>query len=82
MGNKYELLTEKEAMWARMLIQVLEDNEIPCTGIPVYGAGLVMRAGVQECLRVYVPADRMAQAKELLDELFSAEAANDTESTY
>ena len=70
MGNEYELLTEKEAMWAGMLEQVLRDNGVPCVSIPVYGAGLALKAGMQERFKICVPADRMAKAKELLAELF------------
>ena len=73
--NDYKLLVEKESMWAEMLIQVLKDNDIPCTSLPVHGAGLVMKAGVQERLKIYVPADKMEQAKDLLNELFSEEAS-------
>lgn len=74
MNLDYEFLVEKESMWAEMLIRVLKDNDIPCTSLPVYGAGLVMKAGVQERLKIYVPAEKMTHAKELLDELFSEDA--------
>lgn len=70
MRDKFELLTEKEAMWAGMLEQVLRDNGVPCVPIPVYGAGLALKSGMQERFKICVPADRMAQAKELLAELF------------
>ncbi len=73
MENGFELLTEKEAMWAKMLIQVLEDNGVPCAALPVYGAGLVLRTGIQECLRVYVPSEFMDKAKALLAELFAGD---------
>ena len=33
MDNGYELLVEKEEMWAQMLMQVLQDNDIPCTAL-------------------------------------------------
>ena len=75
MNEGYVLLVEKEAMWAKMLAQVLKDNDIPCTTLPVYGAGVVMKTGKLECLKVYVPSDKLDQAKELLDELFSGDAA-------
>ena len=77
MENGYELLTEKEEMWARMLMDVLEDNSIPCAALPVYGAGLAIQAGKQECLRVYVPSSHMKLACELLEALFSAEILED-----
>ena len=30
MSRRYVLLIEKEEMWARMLAEVLTDNDIPC----------------------------------------------------
>ena len=74
MRDGYVLLVEKEEMWAKMLIQVLEDNNIPCTAIPVYGAGFSIKTGTQERLKVYVPVDNLPQATELVEELFSAES--------
>lgn len=78
MENSYEFLIEKEEMWARMLMEVLMDNGIPCEALPVYGAVMVMRGGKQERLRVFVPSDRMAEAGELVTELFSQDASDDT----
>ena len=74
MNGNYVLLTEKEEMWARMLMQVLEDHQISCTAIPVQGAGFSIRTGTRDSLRVYVPAKNLAQASGLLEELFSADA--------
>lgn len=71
MNANYELLVEKEAMWAEMLLQVLKDNNIPCTALPVHGAGLVMKTGIQERLKIFVPSESKSQAEELLNELFS-----------
>jgi hypothetical protein len=51
MCNGYELLIEKEEMWARMLMEVLGDNGIPCAAKSVHGAGLVIRAGMRSGLR-------------------------------
>jgi len=70
MSKGYELLAKKEAMWAEMLIQVLEKNNISCTSVPVYGAGLVIKAGMRERLKIYVPGEDQAKARELLEELF------------
>ena len=72
MNDEYVLLTEKEEMWARMLIQVLEDNGISCTTLPVYGAGFSIKTGMQDSLKVFVPSEKLSQAEELLQELFSA----------
>ena len=73
MNSEYALLTEKEEIWARMLMQVLEDNGISCAALPVFGAGLVSKTGMQERLKVLVPSAALPQAEELLQELFSAE---------
>lgn len=71
MNTDYEFLTEKEAMWAEMLMEVLKDNDIPCASVPVYGAGLVLKTGARERLKVFVLAEKKPQAQELLNELFS-----------
>ncbi len=65
------LLMETEEMWAKMLMEVLDDNEIPYAAKSVYGAGLVIRAGMQERLEIYVPKEYFEQAKALADALFS-----------
>lgn len=72
MSGEYVLLTEKEEMWAQMLMEVLQDNGIKCTAVPRYGAGFALKTGKMEHLRVYVPANKEQQAKELLEMLFSA----------
>lgn len=71
METKYTLLTEKEAIWAQMLMEVLKDNNIPCVSQPVYGAGLTLKTGIQERLKVYIPSDNLTAAEELLQSLFS-----------
>ena len=73
MNGNYVLLTQKEEMWAQMLLQVLEDHQIPCTALPVNGAGYSIRTGTQDSLKVFVPAENLPQARDLLEELFSAE---------
>ena len=79
MNNEYVLLIEKEEMWAKMLMQVLEDNNVPCTALTVYGAGITIKTGTQERLKVYVPSENLPQATEMLQELFSAEIVQDQE---
>lgn len=71
MHTDYEFLVEREEMWAKMLMEVLEDNGIPCTALPVYGAGLTIQTGMLEQLRVFVPKKDKAKAEELLQALFS-----------
>jgi hypothetical protein len=74
MKEGYVLLTEKDEMWAKMLMDVLTDNGIPCTSLPVHGIGLVMRTMAQEQLKVFVPAGDLARASELVEALFSENA--------
>ena len=74
MDDRYVFLVEKEEMWSRMLLQVLEDNDVPCTALPVYGAGFTIKTGTQERLKVYVPSEYLTQATALVEELFSAES--------
>lgn len=74
MKEGYVLLVEKEEMWAKMLIQVLKDNSIPCAAVPVFGAGLSIKAGMQERLKVNVPSGNLPHARKLVEELFSSES--------
>ena len=73
MNGDFILLTEKEAMWAEMLMEVLRDNGVTCTAVPTVGAGFSLRTGTPERLRVFVPAEQRDRAAELLEELFPAE---------
>ena len=72
MNGEYVFLAEKEEMWAQMLMEVLQDNGVSCTAMPVCGAAFALKTGKQECLRVYVPEDQEEKARELLEMLFSA----------
>ena len=71
MNNDYVFLTQKEEMWARMLMEVLEDNHISCAALPLYGAAFALKTGKQDSLRIFVAPDKLQQAQELLDMLFS-----------
>ena len=73
MDNNFVFLAEKEEMWARMLMDVLEDNGIPCTAFPVYGVGLVIKTGKTELYRVFVPTEKFEQASQLMEEVFGVE---------
>ena len=73
MNDCYELLLIKEEMWARMLMEVLKDNDIPCTSLPVRGAAFAMKTGLQDEMKIYVPVGKMAEAQVLAQELFSDE---------
>lgn len=80
METGYRLLTEKEEMWGRMLMEVLEDNGIPCAARPVLGAAVVIYSGARERLRIYVPDDRFDEAEALADQLFSEDSVAEEES--
>ncbi|MBR4303696.1 MAG: DUF2007 domain-containing protein [Clostridia bacterium] len=73
MDKGYEFLTEKEYMWAHLLMQVLEDNGIEAVAMGVNGAGMALRTGIQDSQRIFVPAEHLQSAQELLDQLFSGE---------
>ena len=73
MNGEFVQLTEKESMWAEMLLEVLRDNGVPCASLPVVGAGFSMRTGTPERLRVFVPEEWLERAQELLEELFPEE---------
>ncbi len=71
--DDFKLLTEKEYMWAKMLEEVLKDNDIPCVTVPVLGAGFTLKTGMQERLKIFVPSESKARAEELMKELFPDE---------
>ena len=79
MNGGYVLLTEKEEMWARMLMEVLEDNGVSCAALPVCGAGFSMHTGIQERWSIFVPERELPRAEGLLRELFSAENTSEEE---
>lgn len=74
LGTEFKFLIEKDAMWAEMLMQALRENDVPCTAQPVHGAGLTMKTGMKERMRVFVPADRKSQAEDIMEELFSGDS--------
>ena len=71
--DDFQLLTEKEYMCAKMLEEVLKDNDIPCVAVPVLGAGFTLKTGMQERLKIFVPSESKARAEELMKELFPDE---------
>ena len=79
METGYRLLTEKEEMWGKMLMEVLEDNGIPCAARPVLGAAVVIFSGARERLRIYVPEDRDDEAEALAEQLFSEDSVAEEE---
>ena len=73
MNDEFVVLTEKEYMWTEMLMEVLRDNDIPCLSKAVYGAGLTMKTGRQEFYQIFVPTDKLAEATDLLNQLFAGD---------
>ncbi len=67
MNHSFELLTEMDAMWAELLLEVLKNNNIPCTSLPIYGAGMTLRGGKLERLQIFVPQGEKEKALEILD---------------
>ena len=71
-------LTEREAMWAEMLEDVLKQNDIPCLTKNVLGAGLALKVGLMsERVRFYIPYLYLPNAKAIADELFPAPQEGD-----
>lgn len=70
MDEKYELLIEKEKIWAEMYIQLLEQNGIKYMVMPVNGIGLSMKTGCQDFLRIYVASSEKNKAEDLIKEIF------------
>lgn len=70
MKENYELLVEKEEIWAKMYIQLLEQNSINYQAIPVNGAGLSMTTGTQDYLKIYIPQQDLKKAQELINTYF------------
>jgi hypothetical protein len=75
--ESFVLLTEKEEMWARVLMEVLRDNGIPCTAKSVLGAAFTIKTGLQDRLRVFVPEALLPRAEALLREIFPADFAGE-----
>ena len=65
-------LTEKEQLWSGMLADVLNQQKIPFVQKNVFGAGMAMKIGLMnERIRFYVFYGHLAEAKMIVDELFS-----------
>lgn len=69
------MVAEVHYMQAEMLKELFADNGIPCTDRSVLGAGITVKLGVNVgFVRVYVPYDRLDEAKALYDAYFNGEA--------
>lgn len=69
-NNDYCLIAEKEEMWAKLFMEILESNHIPYTSLPILGAGVVLKAGKTEWYRIYVPYEKLSAALNLWKETF------------
>ena len=70
--NDLCFLTEKEQLWSGMLADVLNQQKIPFVQKNVFGAGMAMKIGLMnERIRFYVFYGHLAEAKIIVDELFS-----------
>ncbi len=59
-------LTELNAMWADMLMQILQDNGISATDSPVQGTRPAIYSGQPKGVKIFVPADMKSQAEEIV----------------
>lgn len=66
MDEEYELLIEKEKIWAEVYLQLLEKNGIRYMVIPVNGIGLSMKTGCLDFLRIYVASSEKKKAEDLI----------------
>ena len=71
MSEQFVLLEAMDEIWAKMLMEVLKDNHIPCTAKPVFGFALTAKTGGSDLWKIYVPAEDVERGKELVGELFS-----------
>ena len=68
------LLTQQPGIFARMLLDVLEQNGIEAVSQATQGATGIFSNMNMEIHRIYVPLERFKQAEELRDELFSPDS--------
>lgn len=69
---EYVFLTEKKAIWAGMLADVLTQKKIAFITKNVLGAGITVKIGyTAEIVKFYVRRDCYEKARELEKELFS-----------
>ena len=66
-------LVEKEAVWAGMLTDVLQQEGLPFLKEGALGAGVTARAGfMMESYRFYVRCEDLSRAQEIVKELFAS----------
>lgn len=77
-GEDYCYLAEKETIWAGALSDLLTQNGIPYVTKNLLGAGLAAKMGpAMERVRFYVPYAHYRDARELEQEFFSRDAAEE-----
>ena len=68
------LLAQQPGIFARMLLDVLEQNGIEAVSQATQGAIGIFSNMNMEIYRIYVPLEKIKQAGELRDELFSPDS--------
>lgn len=66
MNEEYELLMEKEEIWANMFIQILKENNIDFIVKRVNGIAISMKTGCQDYLRIYVKKSEKNEVEKLI----------------
>lgn len=79
MAKDFVFLTEKDEMWAKVLMEVLEDNNIPHVAFPVRGMGYCVRTGNGEHYKIHVPEEYLSAATDLVEQLFSGNFSEEEE---
>lgn len=76
-SGEMRFLTEQSPIWAGLLADVLQQHGVPFIKESSLGAGLALKMGsLSELIRFFVPASCLPAATELVEELFSKEAAS------
>lgn len=69
--DDYCFLIEKEVLWAEMLMEVFEKENIPYIAYPTYGAGLSIKMGLySEIFKFYVPYQFLNKAVLIVKNMF------------
>lgn len=79
MDTDFVFLTEGHAMWSDMLMQILQDNDIPCIACPVQSTHPAIYSGLPKGVNMFVPAHKKSQAEEILKGFFSNEESQQSQ---
>ena len=70
----YYFLIEKEMIWAEMLKEILEKNNIDFISSPVLGAGITTKIGIaSETYQFYVRYAQYKEAQKLIEMMFNTQ---------